>query len=59
MGNEMIIVPRKEYRALIEENAEALTTLDILTDLVMTTKSSYVDIDQIELILGISKEAHL
>lgn len=59
MGNDMIIVPRKEYRALIEENTEALTTLDILTDLVLTAKSTYLDIDQLELILGIPKEAHL
>ena len=54
--HDFITISRKEYRCLIEENTEALTTLDILTDFIIESKSDYLDIGPIKKILGIGRE---
>lgn len=54
--NEMVKVPRKELMRLIEEKAEALTTLEILTEFVLDAKRDYLDADPLRKILGIGRE---
>lgn len=54
--HDFITISRKEYRCLIEENTEALTTLDILTDFIIESNTDYLDIGPIKKILGIGKE---
>lgn len=54
--HDFITISRKEYRCLIEENTEALTTLDILTDFIIESNTDYLDIGPIKKILGIGRE---
>lgn len=54
--SEMVKVPRKELMRLIEEKAEALTTLEILTEFVLDAKRDYLDADPLRKILGIGRE---